>query len=468
MSLDGSNHALTDTGARVLRMRVTPLDTSREPYIREIAIEELKIRKVTLPGLGEGALDPVRDVLAVPADDVAPASSVVENNSNGASPAPAAPAPAPSSSLWSSAVRAPAFINIQEHEPEWTVRDLLAPHGVMGIASPRGLGKTHVIHHMAVQLAVAGIFRGEVLKPQRILIADRDNPPTDTRRRLRRWGAKNADRLSIMTRDQLPLLTDRKSWSTFPFRDYDALVIDAFGSSTEGSDEKETPAMSRALASLLDIGRKGPAIIVLFNTTRDGKAIRGSGSIMDRLDALYEVRDATDLKLDSRHEVWWDALPPAGDKEWAANAKRRRMRTIYRLAFVPSKWRLGPQPDPWCVEISLPDDAPWSCRDVTAELETELTRIRGEAIAAHEEALTVAVEYLKEAIGKHHAKCAPLHKRGQAEKILMVANLTRDEARDLIDKHVGVHWLQTGSGRKGDPVILLPLDEPLNGIEGKN
>lgn len=360
---------------------------------------------------------------------------------------------------WGEAISAPIFIAQTDDEPEWAARDLLAPQSVIGIASPRGLGKSHLIHHLVVQLAIGGAFRGEVLKQQHVMLIDRDNPPTETRRRLRQWGAANAPWLNVLTRDKAPSLTDQKSWAAFPYKNYGAFVLDAFGSATENADEKEAKYMAPALASLLDLVRKGPAGLVLFNTRRDGAAIRGSGVIMDRIDGLYETRDASGLRLDSKCEAWWDALPPADDAQWASNAKRRAHRTVYRLAFVPSKWRLGPQPDPWCVEIKLPEDAPWSCRDVTGELEAELTRIRGEANEANEQALAVAIRELKSLIAKRHAKGSALRKYDQAESALVNAGIPRAVARDLLDKNLGVHWLQTGSGRKGDPIVLLPLPE---------
>lgn len=358
---------------------------------------------------------------------------------------------------WAEVISAPLFLQQIDNEPEWMARSLLAPHAVIGIASPRGLGKSHFIHHLVVQLAMGGAFRGEVLGQQHVMLIDRDNPPTETRRRLRQWGGANAPWLSILTRDKAPELTDQKAWAAFPYKNYGAFVLDAFGSATENADEKEAKHMAPALASLLDLVRKGPAGLVLFNTRRDGAAIRGSGVILDRIDGLFEVRDATGLRLDSRYQVWWDALPPADDAQWASNAKRRGKRTTYRLAFIPSKWRLGPQPDPWCVEIRLPEDGAWSCHDVTGELEVELTRMRGEANEANEQALAAAVEELKNIIAKRHAAGSPLRKYDQAESALVNGGIPRAIARDLLDKGLGVHWLQAGSGRKGDPIVLLPL-----------
>ena len=93
---------------------------------------------------------------------------------------------------WAEVISAPLFLQQIDNEPEWMARNLLAPHAVIGIASPRGLGKSLLLHHLAVQLAIGGIFRGEVVTQQHVMLVDRDNPPTETRRRLRQWGGANA------------------------------------------------------------------------------------------------------------------------------------------------------------------------------------------------------------------------------------------------------------------------------------
>jgi hypothetical protein len=106
--------------------------------------------------------------------------------------------------------------------------------------------------------------------------------------------------------------------------------------------------------------------LLLANTRKDGEVLRGSGVIGDRADIVYEVRDATEMTLDAKKEAWWECLPASNDAAWSSKAKRRRRRNQYRLALVPSKFRIGEEPNPWAIEITLDDDDnTWMLRDVT-------------------------------------------------------------------------------------------------------
>src|SRR6185369_17714163 len=63
-------------------------------------------------------------------------------------------------SPWERAVPAPELVRAEAHEPEWIAGDVLAPGSVTVLASPRGLGKTHAAHALAIAVATGGTFRG--------------------------------------------------------------------------------------------------------------------------------------------------------------------------------------------------------------------------------------------------------------------------------------------------------------------
>src|SRR4029453_18018378 len=134
----------------------------------------------------------------------------------------------------------------------------------------------------------------------------------------------------------------------------------------EGVGEQDSAKPAAALASILDIAHReaGPAILLLGNVIKSGAHGRGSGVIEDRADIVYEVRDATDLQP-SGTTPWWLELPAAGREAWGARAARRRRRDRYRLAFIPSKFRIGEEPDPFVLEIDL-STVPREARDVAA------------------------------------------------------------------------------------------------------
>lgn len=311
----------------------------------------------------------------------------------------------------------------------------LVPGALTEWFSPRGLGKTHVLHALLVPLARAG---------KRVLLLDRDNPRREIKRRLRSWGAAGLDaHFRIMTRDDTPPLTDRAAWERFPFAEYDVVAIDSLDASSEGVGEQDSAAPSRAIASLLDLAHRadGPAVIVLGNTTKSGQAGRGSGIVEDRGDIVYEIRDATDFTPTGK-VAWWEELPPAARLDWASRATRRRRRDTYRLALISSKHRVGPEPDPCVVEISLTEQ-PWTWRDVTAALVAVGEEAReAEAQERREHLDAAAAALIREIESREAAGESALTKR-EAEAVLRAGSLTHRAARALLTERNRKAWSLT-------------------------
>ena len=104
---------------------------------------------------------------------------------------------------WDAAVDVHDFVNSVEPESDWLVPRLIARGAVTAWFSPRGIGKTLVAHHVAVDLARQGI---------RVLLIDRDNPRREVKRRLRAWRLSQVERerychedLSQLTTEELQL-----------------------------------------------------------------------------------------------------------------------------------------------------------------------------------------------------------------------------------------------------------------------
>src|SRR5438046_2941139 len=169
------------------------------------------------------------------------------------------------------------------------MKPILARSTVTEIFSPRGIGKSVFTTRLAVRLAQQRGYR--------VLLLDRDNPPSITRDRLEHWDAAQVknENLKVMMRAEVPPLTNPEAWASFPYSDYDVVILDSLDSTAEGVGEHDSAKPGRALASLLDIAHRpnGPAVLILGNTVRTGKHSRGSGVIEDRADICYEVRDAT-------------------------------------------------------------------------------------------------------------------------------------------------------------------------------
>jgi hypothetical protein len=369
----------------------------------------------------------------------------------------AAPKPMPvlregpkASNPWDAAVDVHDFVNAVDPESDWLVPRLIARGAVTAWFSPRGIGKTLVAHHVAVDLARQGM---------RVLLIDRDNPRREVKRRLRAWGLSQVERerLSIIARDQAPPLTDTAKWAQFPVGAYDLVILDSFDSATEGVGEGDSSKPSLAVAALLDIVRStlGPGALVLGNTIKSGTHGRGCGIVEDRLDIVFEVRDATGFKPSGTKD-WWLELPPSGRDAWAERAARRKKRGSYRLAFVPSKFRIGEEPDPFAFEISC-EQEPWTCTDVTNGLAHEGEQARAEAETAKAAKSDQAVAALKEEVATRHAADSPMEKRDEAESFLVERGLTRKVARALISERNGHDWLIRGRGSKSEPQVLVPV-----------
>lgn len=365
---------------------------------------------------------------------------------------------------WLLAKSAPEFLAEEEKEFTGLAKDLVAPGAITLIASPKGIGKTQVAHALAVALgSSSGVFRGEHVRAVRVLLLDRENPVSTLKKRLRAWGAAAAENLHVLTRQDAPDLKDRKAWEAFPAEQYDVLIVDSVGTSTEGITEKEGKQNSEVLATLLDLAHRDIAILLLQNTEKTGTNIRGRGEWADRADIQYEVRDATGF-TPSGKRPWWQELPADGAANWAERAARHKGRTVFRLAFIPAKFRLAAEPEPFCLEILLPENEPWTLRDVTDEIVKAGEETVAKAEQAKSEKLEKAAVALAEVVKARAASGEPLLKT-EAEEYLQQEHLSRDAARSLIAEKEGMLWrieqVKTAPGR---PKALYPTsvqpDEP--------
>jgi len=361
-----------------------------------------------------------------------------------------------------------AFVNADEFlaqgsgndDAQFLVDEIVVCGGVTVLSAVRGLAKTHIAHSIAVAVARGGLYAGRPVKQGRVAIIDRDNPPREIRRRLRKWGAAGlGDRLKIITREKAASLTDQKAWAQFPAEDFDLIILDSLGSSMEGVSEQEGGESGKTIAPLLDIARRGPAVLALTNTTKDAAKIRGSGVIPDRLEILYELRDATAMKLDAKKETWLECLPPAGEQEWLNRSSRRKKRDAYRIAFIASKYRVNGEGDPFMLEIRLPDEGEWEAVSVTDVVEAE----HAAAKKVLEDSLVKRGTTARAELERRIADGAKYSKT-EAEDLVRDMGLKRDEAREVVNQALedGTFTAEpdeTTNGRGVKPKILKLVKE---------
>ena len=371
----------------------------------------------------------------------------------------------PPANVWAQRETLRQFLENYLEMPEGLARDLVFPSGITSIAAPSGVGKTITIIILAYELARAGVFRHQRLRQARVLFVDTDNPRSLLQHRLKQICADWDITLEVLTREHAPKLQDRRAWEALPASEFDVVVLDSFGGATPGISEKEGKELQRALDVLRHVADRGPAVVVLDNTSKSALTYRGRGEKTERVDAFFEVRDITNW-TPQEAGAWWRHLPNADDAEWQERAERRHGQEKIRLAFVCRKFRWGEEPDPFAVEIDF-TSTPWSLHDVTEEVKQG-----GEA--------TVQAE--REA-QKHHLQAAALalYQRlleqpetlmgiSEAVDFLRQQGLKRDPARALIDAFDADTYPDEGRwtlvpipGAKGRKKGLLPCKETLAG-----
>jgi DNA polymerase I len=365
--------------------------------------------------------------------------------------------------VWKRIKTAPQFL--AEPDPEFAgiAKDLVVPQAITVMVSPRGLCKTQTTLSLAVALARGTTFRGERLQPTRVLLLDRDNPTRYFKRSLRGWGGELADRLHVLGREDAPLLTQLSAWDELPAENYDVVIIDSMNSFLEGVTEKEGKALSEAMGALRTLAYRGPGVLLLGNTIKDGTVYKGRGEIADMVDILYEVRDATDF-VPSMKKPWCEELEdflPSGDSAWAKRAMRRKGRTDYRLAFSASKFRVGESPEPFCLEIRFPLDSPWTVEDVTEQLMQAGETAKAAAEQEQQETLDHAAHALLVLVKKQEAEGNPLSKTEAEEFLCDDQELKRKDARHLIRAKENHLWsISSRASAGGRPRQVLMTISP--------
>jgi hypothetical protein len=207
------------------------------------------------------------------------------------------------------------------------------------------------------------------------------------------------------------------------------VLIDSLGASTEGVSEKEGRQTQEFLATLKDLAHRGPAILALDNTNKAATSYRGRGEKADAIDILYEARDITGW-TPSTAGPWWESLPAYGDHAWQQRATRRHGQKVLRIAFIPSKFRLGIEPAPFAIKIDT-TTAPWTLTDVTETIATAGERATEEANRQDRAKIAMAEKTLVQAITARSGDTPML--KSEAEALLRACGLRQRVARTLLE-----------------------------------
>ena len=322
------------------------------------------------------------------------------------------------------------------------------------IFSPKGIGKTLYVHHIAVQLAKQG---------KKVLLIDTDNPRRIIRKRFKSWVGFDStsdsflDNIKILDRTKAPQLTKPEIYNAYDFTIYDLVIFDSFSSTTEGIGEKDSANPSKALSPLINIAhtQNGPSVLVCANTTKDGSHGKGNGNVMDRADITYEVRDPTGISLKPN---WIEQVPESGAKDWKDRSQRRNKRSTYRLAFICTKYRDDEEPDPFITGLDLRDGSQWEAVNVSAQVEQEGIETEARTLQEIEDKETEAVEELLSEIKRRDGTDNPVNHGTASHFLNKIQGLTRERSRELVTKKNGVLWtIEELEAKQGKPKSLRPL-----------
>src|SRR5206468_11133090 len=132
--------------------------------------------------------------------------------------------------------------------------------------------------------------------PRRVLYCNRDNLDSDFRVFLDKWKHRVSSNFKIYSRleqKECPPLTDLRAWNQFPVEDYDVIFFDGWETFTEDLGDKDDKKFKQILAMLIDLKKRGPAMVMLDNTLKDESSYKGRAEKIGRADIFYELRDLT-------------------------------------------------------------------------------------------------------------------------------------------------------------------------------
>jgi hypothetical protein len=366
--------------------------------------------------------------------------------------------------VWARRTSLADFLSNIVEMPEGLARDLIFPGAITAIAAPSGVGKTLIAYALSYTLATGGVFRDRKVKPARILLVDFDNPENLIKLRLRDICENTDVDMQVITRGDAPQLLDRPAWEALPAEDHNVVIIDSFGSATVGVTEKEGAKLEFALETLKLIADKGPAVVVLDNTQKAGVTYRGRGEKVERVEALFEARDVTNW-APSRGDAWWLDIPSANDADWQERAQRKTEQEIIRVAFVPRKFRLGQEPQPFVLQLDC-HQAPWALSDVTQEIEDAGNQASQEEKATRQQKLLEAALALSRQVNSQFADTGAMRKTDAESVLQNECGLTQRMARGVLDSYdaevfpaEGLWRLRRIPGSHGRKIGVFPLDE---------
>jgi hypothetical protein len=214
----------------------------------------------------------------------------------------------------------------------------------------------------------------QVFGEKKVIHYNFDMPDWMVGDRLDKFGfPEDGELFQIVRCEDCVVLNDSMFWHTVPVDQGDVIVIDSWGSACPlgTKDEKPIKAVLSTLATLCD---RGASIMILVNTTKNGKTFKGPEEIKGRADIMYELRNATGFRP-SNKKFWLTELlekPGSAYDEWNYKKEHTGADNL-RVALAETKERYG-QILPQAIEISS-KQIPWTVSDITHSFSRQAVEI---------------------------------------------------------------------------------------------
>jgi putative DNA primase/helicase len=204
------------------------------------------------------------------------------------------------------------FMAKQFRPRDYILDPVLNSQGLLMVAAPRGVGKTHVALHMGGAAASAGTFlKWRAHKPRRVTYVDGEMPAADLQARLKTLPYKCEGRLRVLSMDDQELGTslnlsrpeDRLRVEGV-LGETELLILDNRSTLVNAGKENDSESWTAMQDWLLGLRRKGVSVVLVEHAGRSGDP-RGTSKREDILDTIISLTRPEDYCADqgARFEV---------------------------------------------------------------------------------------------------------------------------------------------------------------------
>lgn len=202
-----------------------------------------------------------------------------------------------------------ALLTMPIPERGFILYPVIPTQGLIMLFAPRGIGKTFVALSIAIAIASGGrVFNWLATVPRKVLYIDGEMPAISMKERLESLATGMAvppcalDNLVLITPDLQPcpmpdLSTEAGQTTIEPFlQGVDVVILDNLATLCRTGKENESHSWISMQAWLLDLRRRGLAVILVHHAGKSGDQ-RGTSAREDIMDTVISLRRPREYKM---------------------------------------------------------------------------------------------------------------------------------------------------------------------------